>query len=271
MVTSEQEPKEEAESWPTMAGPFETSITPSYLQLKAINIGVPRIRDGAITPGLVTVTMEGDPDFTTQGTLSPQGILSGMAKLHYQLALVAGDILRFSIPRPGRDPLIVVHPMPDGRGRDSTPSTVPSSAALKRLFTRKGFRHIHIEPFRPEGLGSWEPKTETDVYLAFGVLQEYTNFRYCCGTSSAILAKLGADYSGSSKPDAILIDRTTDEYLMAEWKMNSSAFKSNHSSDDVDVLVCWLDDETNRSVLPPTVLSLFEIARMVAAENISGA
>jgi hypothetical protein len=72
----------------------------------------------------------------------------------------------------------------------------------------------------------------------------------------AILAKL-ANYAGASKPDAILIDRVTDEYLMAEWKMKSSAYKTNHAPGDVDVLVCWLDDEIDRESLPSIVLSLY--------------
>ncbi len=72
--------------------------------------------------------------------------------------------------------------------------------------------------FRPESLDTWKPETETDVYVAFGVLHEFTDFKYCCGASKAILEKLGADYDGTAKPDAILIDRVTDEYLMAEWK-----------------------------------------------------
>ena len=51
---------------------------------------------------------------------------------------------------------------------------------------------------------------------------------------------------------------------MAEWKKSSSDFKSNHKPDDVDVLVCWLDDETDRLLLPPKVLALRDVARTAA-------
>jgi hypothetical protein len=36
----------------------------------------------------------------------------------------------------------------------------------------------------------------------------------------------------------------------------SSKFKSNHKADEVDVLVCWEDDEVNKQNLPPRVLAL---------------
>ncbi|MDZ7790392.1 MAG: hypothetical protein U5L08_07875 [Xanthomonadales bacterium] len=66
-----------------------------------------------------------------------------------------------------------------------------------------------------------------------------------------------------------LIHRDTGEYIMAEWKMRSTAFKRNHSPEDVDVLVCWIDDEGDRGNLPRDVLDLREIARLAASEAIS--
>jgi hypothetical protein len=65
-----------------------------------------------------------------------------------------------------------------------------------------------------------------------------------------------------------LIDRITDEYVMGEWKMRSSDYKLNHGPQDVDVLVCWVDDEQQRALLSATVISLQEVARTVASENI---
>lgn len=127
-----------------------------------------------------------------------------------------------------------------------------------------GLAHIHIEPFRPENLNHWNPETETDVYMAFGVLQEFTDYRYCCGASADLLRRLGATYQ--TKPDAVLISRLDDHYLMAEWKMKSSDFKSNHLPSDVDVVVCWVDDEPDKSKLPPTTLALRDVARLAATE-----
>ena len=116
----------------------------------------------------------------------------------------------------------------------------------------------------PENLNDWEPQTEPDVYLVFGVLQKYTEFRYCCGASKALLDKLGAKYEEAAKPDAILIEAITGRYLMAEWKKYSSDFQKNHDKNDVDVLVCWLDNENDKGKLPPRVLALQDIARLKA-------
>jgi len=85
-------------------------------------------------------------------------------------------------------------------------------------------------------------------------------------------AQLEANYGEAAKPDAILIDLVTDEYLMAEWKMKSSAFMLNHSPNDVDVdvLVCWHDDETDRAEVPWRVISHREVARTAAGKTING-
>ena len=115
-----------------------------------------------------------------------------------------------------------------------------------------------------ENLNNWEPETETDVYMAFGVLEEYTDYKYCCGVSQSLLSKLGAQYEERSKPDAILISRISEAYLMAEWKKKSSDYKINHNPADVDVLVVWHDDEEDRSSLPYHALCLKTIARVAA-------
>jgi hypothetical protein len=83
---------------------------------------------------------------------------------------------------------------------------------------------------------------------------EYTDYRYCCGVNQALIDQLG--YEADAKPDAVLIDRATGQYLMAEFKVNSKDFTSNHKKDDVDVLVCWSHDNTDLSVLPPTIVDL---------------
>jgi hypothetical protein len=123
--------------------------------------------------------------------------------------------------------------------------------------------------FRPENLLNWQPESEPDVYIAFGILQEYTQYRYCCATSTALNTKLG--FTVGTKPDAILISNDTDEYLVAEFKMQSSSFKVNHQRTDIDVLIVWQDDEENRGILPPTVVCLEEIARLAAIEIINKA
>jgi len=137
------------------------------------------------------------------------------------------------------------------------------------IFQAKTLNRIHIEPFRPESLNIWEPEIEADVYVVFGALQAFTNYQYCRGTSTNLLGKLGASYADTSKPDAILFNRTTDDYLVAELKKCSSDFKLKHKPEDVDILICWLDNETNRSVLPPKVLELHKVAKTAVETAIS--
>jgi len=212
--------------------------------------------DPNLKAGIVSVRVEGVEDFSVDGTLNVSGWLSGMAKLYKLLSLNPGAIVEFSV---ARDDTIIVH--------SPRPATKPGEAApaeRQTVFQRQKLKHLHLEPFRPENLNNWEPETETDVYLAFGVLQNYTDYHYCCGTSKSVLDRLGAKYEGKSKPDAILVDTTSGEYVFAEWKMSSSDFASNHNPDDVDVLVCWIDDETNRALLPADVVCLRSIAKSAA-------
>jgi hypothetical protein len=161
------------------------------------------------------------------------------------------------------------------------PSPVPApSPSLEKTgaFTRHRFRHLHIEAFEPTNLANWEPETETDVHMAFGVLQDATDYRYCCGVSDALLSRLDPEFASRwkgetkrTKPDAILIFVPSDEYCLAEWKMRSSDFKRNHAPDDVDVLVCWEDDEPDRTTVPEVVLALKQVARTVALTEIQDA
>ena len=100
--------------------------------------------------------------------------------------------------------------------------------------------------------------------MAFGVLQDYTDYQYCCGASKDLLNTLGANYDDTCKPDAILIDRRDGQYVMAEWKKCSADFKVNQSREDVDILMRWHDNELNRSLLPPVVVALHAVAKKVA-------
>lgn len=239
---------------------FVATITQSYVGLRSLYLeaaawGTELLEVG----GKATVLLDGDKDFSTEGTLNKRGGLSGMAKLYRRLNLSAGMTIEYAIP--SKNTLIVYPPAaPSSAGTASVPLT-SAPPTNETVFERKKLKHLHIEAFRPENLNHWEPETEPDVYLAFGVLQEYTDFQYCCGASKALLQRLGAIGDGATKPDAILIDRATDQYLMAEWKMRSSDFSSNHKAEDVDVLVCWIDDETDKGKLPPRVLALKNVAR----------
>lgn len=235
---------------------FAAKITPAYVTLNSLYLGAEAWASNMLEPGRATVLLDGDSTFLAEGKLNSKGGLSGMAKLYRRLQLSAGMELRFHIPSLNT---LVVYPTPEET--NATPPSTPQT-----VFERRNLRHLHIQPFRPENPKHWEPERETDVYLAFGVLQEFTAYQYCCGASKDLLMRLGAFDETVTKPDAILIDRATDQYLMAEWKMRSSHFSLNHKKDDVDVLVCWFHDAVDTSALPARVLSLRDVARIAAEE-----
>ena len=240
---------------------YSTNITKSYRDLRILYLGVKVRKDASLKPGEITVLHANDPEFSVTGTMEPAGYVTGMAKLYRYLDPKPDTTLEFDVSPDGS--LVITSPAaPLATVGEEVPAVL--EAKTKTVFESKGLKHLHLEPFRPENLKRWQPETEPDVYMAFGVLQDYTDYQYCCGASKAVLEKLGADYSDTAKPDAILIDRTTSQYVMAEWKKASSEYKLNHAPDDVDVLVCWEDSETDRSKLPPTVLALRAIAQKAA-------
>jgi len=237
-------------------------ITPSYMELRSLYIGADARKEDKFTTGKVTVTLAADTDFSIEGTMNAAGYLSGMAKLYKKLNLQDGTEVQYEFTGDGG---LTIH-----SPAAAEPAAEPAAGEQQTVFQTQNLRYIHIEPFRPENLNTWEAETETDIYLAFGVLQEYTDYQYSCGASKALLDKLGATYDDTSKPDAILIDRTTDEYVMAEWKKHSSDFESNHKPEDVDVVVCWIDNENDRAKLPGKVLALHLVAKTAAETTLTG-
>jgi len=242
---------------------YKATISSSYITLKSLYLSAEAMRDGAFQAGKVSVLLSADPSFLLEGTLNRQGGLSGMAALFYKLQLKENDEIQFTTQNAqGTQSITIVSPQPL-----AVPAQPPKPQGT--IFSKQNLRHIFIEPFRPENLNHWEPETETDVYMAFGVLQEYTDYQYCCGASQSLLDRLGAKYDVATKPDAILIDRVSGEYVMGEWKKKSSEFKLNHKPEEIDVLVCWIDDESDKSKLPGKIVALHSVARVAAETNIA--
>ena len=178
-----------------------TQIKRSYQQLRCLYVGTEVLGQGLVQQGRVTVLLEKEPDFVLDGKLNSHGLLSGMAKLYRHLNLQIGDTVEYSVEK---ENVLTIH----NRAAALREVTSPVVASHGTVFERKSLKYIHIELFRAENLNHWEPETETDLYLAFGVLQDFTDFQYCCGASTALLDRLG--YKADTKPDAIVIDRTTE-------------------------------------------------------------
>jgi hypothetical protein len=225
------------------------TIRQSYIDLRGINLGAEFIRDNKLTPSQrYPMKVEGLVDEEPEGTLDKSGFIGGLAVMYKAYELKDGDEVEVLF----QDSILLIKP-PVEKLRQVV-QTAPVAGSQQPVFKRQSLTHIHIEPFAFGNLSRWIPQTEADVYMVFGILSEYTDYRYCCGASKHLLTKLA--YTSETKPDAILIDRTTDEYLMAEFKVSSKDFTINHSKDDVDVLVCWDHNETDLDKLPPRVLGL---------------
>lgn len=246
-------------------------ITKSAQTLRSINVGQEAVKKFG-GGNRVRVHVTNRPEEFREGTLSPGGILTGMGTFYGMLGLKAGKKVTF---RMGEEGIEITSPKARGRQKAQKAKTSAS------VFQTKKLNPIHFERFRPENLVYWKPQAENDVLVAFGVLQEFTDYRYCCHTTQEVLNQLG--YSGGAKkkgtkkgtkkgkkPDAILIEEETSGYLIAEFKIRSSQFVDDPlKPEDVDVLVCWEDDEKNRSKLPTEVVSLLDIAREAALDQLN--
>ena len=229
------------------------TVQQSYIDLRALNLGMPLVREAGLVPGRkYAMVLDGLSDVDLEGTLDKSGLIGGLSRMYRDYDLQVGD--KVSVQYDGSVLRLSPPPEKQRKAISSTDTGQPTQGEEAPVFERQKLRHVHVEPYAPGNLRNWVPRTEPDVYMVFGALSEYTDFRYCCGISQALLDQLG--YTAPTKPDAILIDRTTGQYLIAEFKMNSKEFGTNHQPEDVDVLICWDDDATDRSKLPPTVLGL---------------
>lgn len=246
-------------------------INDRYKSLYSFYLGKKVVKEGLLEAGPINVKVDyevppsdDEPSMLVTGTLNKDsGLITGMKVLYSMNVLEASDVQYKIIDK---NTIQLLKKVKNAAGL-SPASLATSGSEYKGVFESRGLKHILIEPFRPENLANWTPKTETDIYLAWGVLKEYIGYTYCCGASAAILKELGYNYSDQSKPDAILINDGNKAYVIAEMKIKSSQFKLNHKKDDVDVLVVWDDDETDRSVLPNKIICLHELAKTAAIES----
>ncbi|MDX1995761.1 MAG: hypothetical protein SF029_25485 [bacterium] len=151
-----------------------STVTNTYITLNAIYLGTTLIKMGLLYPGRIAVGIEGQDNFSAEGTLNRNGLLTGMAKLHAEFRLKDGQTIQFRIVNSDVTPIVLFRPHPTSQF-DQTLETLDNefSNALagsslsdtKSVFSTLASKHIHIEVFRPENLRNWEPQTETDVYM----------------------------------------------------------------------------------------------------------
>lgn len=234
-------------------------VTSGYMKMNGVYLESSFISSNYLKRGdKYPIVIDGlpSPEEVT-GRLYSNGVLGGLAPLYDNFTLGDGDEVPVKyeastiILAPPTSKLIPVSsPQSDGDKK-----SVPEYKT-KYVFERQSLRHLHIERFTPGRYRDWVPRGEPDVYMVFGEVADLTKYQYCCGTATELLDRLGYSTNGA-KPDAILIERSTGQYLIAEFEVQSSKFKVHkHERDAVDVLVCWEDDEVDRDLIPGAVLAL---------------
>ena len=257
-----------------MSEELTATVTERYKSLNSVYLGKKILKDDLLEPGQITVIVDYENNHPDEiepslklicGFNANNAILSGLKRL-YSLSFLTDGSNSYEIVDKNTIRFLKKLPNPSVPGTQASSPvgaiTQPPDGDL--VFDRKKLKHIHIEPFRPENLSNWSPETETDIYMAWGILEEYTGYKYCCGTSARLLRDLGYQSSTDTKPDAILINQETNCYEIAEMKIRSSDFTKNHDKEDIDVLVVWEDDEKERDKLPKTVINLFQKAKDAA-------
>jgi hypothetical protein len=246
----------------------EIVVKEAYRKLNSFYFPSEIINSKVLTPGTISVFLDSDDSFEASGTLSARnGVLTGMSGVYSRLGLSEGGTLKIQVVDDTTIRILsATHKL--------TAHKPEVHVAHKSVFKRKELNYIHIPIFEPENLKDWEPQTEVDVFMAFGVLQSFTDYRYCCSTNQTLLKNLGympTDSGNKSrklaKPDAILLNRHNNEYLVAEFRVKSSLFNHNHGREDIDVLVVWVDDSSERSLLPELIVSLKDISRAAAFDK----
>lgn len=230
-------------------------LSRSYKEISSLNLGADFVREANLAAGKTyPITVEGMDDVELSGTLQRTGLIGGLAAMYRHFPHLPPNA-EFEVSFDGT----TIHIQPPG-----TPTPLPpvdaAASQSNYVLDRKDARRIHILPYDPASLNTWEPKGEPDVYMVFGRLAQFTEYRYCCASSKEVLNKFGIDID--PKPDAILVEEGTDRYIISEFEVVSSSFlKHGHKKDDIDLIVCWKDDETDpiaRDKLPK-VLALHKL------------
>lgn len=247
--------------------PSPITLTDNYVKIRSIPVGKAVIGDGTegLQVGPVTISVQSS-DSRYEGRLNPNGVVTGLTKLFVEEGITTQSELAFQVTSEGIIELAITRRPPQEQKVSSNEQVQPVSVIDQYVADTMQLKWIHFDAFRPANGKYWIPKTEADVYMVFGLLQELTDYTYCCGASKEALKRIAYPLTDDSednprKPDAILIEKATDRYVIAEFKMNSSKYHTNHQPKDVDVLIVWIDDESDRSLLPSRVVNLYETAQ----------
>jgi len=195
-----------------------------------------------------------------KGKLGGNNTLSGLSAVLDALGLARDDMIEIEYSPMRQHEIVFSIPRDQRESDPSHSSKLQNDPVLARH---------RAAPIQTGFLGdvgdSWKPELERDLYFAFGLLQDHLPYRFLVGASKRLFKKIGVDVYAAwrAAPDAILVDKNTGVHLVAEFKILSSMFWTNHYAEDVDVLVCWENDGGRN--LPREVLELKSFVGMCVA------
>ncbi len=188
-------------------------LTATYENIRSLPVGTGAISE-TLNIGQINISIH-NSEKIYYGKLNKNGVISGLSKLFYEQNLKSDmsfyyenhetDSIKLYIPQECTAKAVL---------GNSSPIESPS----------KNLKWFHNEIFYPDSLERWDPNAESDIYIVWGALQELTDYSYCGAVNKEILSKL--EYfkripTAKNKPDAILYDKRTGNYLLAEFKIKS--------------------------------------------------
>ena len=179
-----------------------------------MNLGIDALGSGKFVAGTAVQVSYSRPDgdgtdiIDAEGTIQRTGMLGGMARHFKNLSLQLGDRLKLvcQVSETGGQSATVLQIIRRD-GPVALPSEIKEQPIDRERAVLENFnaQHVPFDMYRPELWDEWKPAAEVDVYLAFGRLQEYTDYLYSCGVNKQILRQLGIDqnYEEEGVPDAL--------------------------------------------------------------------
>jgi len=234
-------------------------LSETYKSIYSFPIGIKAI-NSKLNVGPVSIFINNQENVYT-GRLNGNGVISGLSQLFRDKNLESGMAFTY---KNNDINSIVLYLNDDANLNEITGNPVADSPSKK-------LKWPHNEIFHPDNFKCWIPNNEFDVCFAFGFLHHMTSYSYCCALNNKLISKI--EYferisTAKIKPDAVLHDKYSNEYLIAKFALNSSDYKKHHTSNDVDVLIVWRDDEKKRSHLPMQVIELYELSKEAFANTL---
>jgi len=234
-------------------------LSETYKSIYSLPIGVKAI-NSKLNVGPVRISINSQEDIYT-GRLNENGVISGLSHLFRDKNLESGMV--FTYQNNAIDSILLY--LNDDQNLNEITGNPVADSPSKKL------KWPHNEICHPDNFKYWHPSNEFDVCFAFGLLHQITNYSYCCALNNKLISKI--EYfervsTSKIKPDAILHDKHSNEYLIAKFALNSSDYKKHHTPDDVDVLIVWRDDEKKRSLLPMQVVELYRLAKEASTKAV---